>query len=99
MTIVETHNLKLNDLTPGDTLQTYCGLDCCVTFEVHEELHRLFNEPPITYGFKLALQAPALDMMLRGFAVDPLARDGALANLRQERDSLQSMLNEFAMAF
>jgi len=99
MTIVETHNLKLNDLTPGDTLQTYCGLDCCVTFEVHEELHRLFNEPPITYGFKLALQAPALDMMLRGFAIDPLARDGALANLRQERDSLQSMLNEFAMAF
>jgi DNA polymerase I-like protein with 3'-5' exonuclease and polymerase domains len=97
--IVETHNLRLNDLTPGDTLQTYCGLDCCVTFEVLEELHRLFNEPPITYGFKLALQAPALEMMLRGFAIDAMARQSAIVSLREERDGLQDMLNEFAIAF
>ena len=99
MTTIETHKLTLHDLTPGDTLQTYCGLDCCVTFEVFEELHRLFNEPPVTYDFKLALQAPALEMMLRGFAIDPLARDSALANLRSERNGLQAMLDEFATVF
>jgi DNA polymerase I-like protein with 3'-5' exonuclease and polymerase domains len=100
MTIIETHKLKSTDLTPGDTLQTYCGLDCCVTFEVFEELWRLLDAtPPITYSFKLAMQAPALDMMLRGFAIDPMARDTALDGLRRERDGLQSMLDEFATAF
>ena len=32
-------------------LQTYCGLDCCITLEVREELGRQFNQPPAIYEF------------------------------------------------
>lgn len=98
--LIETHKLRSGDLLPGDNLQTYCGLDCMVTFEVLEQLEELLNgEAPPTYSFKLALQAPALEMMLRGFAIDELARSAATAALREEILHLQSMLDEFAMAF
>lgn len=96
MPIVETHKL-----TPGvhpQQLQVYNGLDTCVTFEVHEALGRLFNQPPAIYAFERALQAPALEMMLRGFLVDDLARRAGVQALQHELTTLNWVLNEYAQA-
>lgn len=75
--------------------QIYNGLDCAVTVEVHEEIRSLFNEPPEIYGFELGLQAPLLDVMLRGFRVNENERRKALAfldkRLRWLRHCLDSM--------
>lgn len=79
--------------------QVYCGLDCCVTFEVHSELNRLFNQPPAIYDFERALQGPYLEIMQRGFKVDSLARQQAGAELRSRIDHLQTTLNLFSQAF
>jgi DNA polymerase I-like protein with 3'-5' exonuclease and polymerase domains len=87
--------------------QLYCGLDCAVTFEVLEEVSALCgitseelpSEPaaswPSTYNFERALQAPALDMMLRGFKIDQYERargieqtERELAIIRQQLDLL-----------
>lgn len=83
--------------------QLYCGLDCCVTFEVFEELSALLTlqgapEPsfPLVYDFERALQAPALDMMLRGFKIDQYERYKGIEATRVERDLIRAQLDEIA---
>ena len=58
--------------------QVYNGLDACITLEVHEELSRLSNREPECYNFERALQAPLLEMMLRGFRIDEFERRSRL---------------------
>ena len=83
---------------PGAGLQTYCGLDCCVTLEVHQELAKTFNAPPEIYQFEKALQGPYLEIMQRGFRVDTISRNQAAAGLRVRLNSLQECLDELAGA-
>ena len=96
MPLVATH-----DLEPGDKLsrQVYNGLDCCLTFEVLEALRGLQGnaDHPI-YDFERALQAPLLEIMLRGFKVDEYSRREAIQQLENEIAHYQSILNEFAAA-
>lgn len=97
MTVVATHQLRENYAAP-DADQVYNALDCCVTFEVWEEIRTLFNAPPETYAFERSLQAPALEMMLRGIRIDKIERDRALVKLRAERQFLESRLQRMAEA-
>lgn len=76
--------------------QVYCGLDCCLTVEVAEELAKLGNQPPEIYAWEKALQGPYLEIMLRGFAVDQLARRQAAAALRERIGQLQQLLDGLA---
>jgi len=69
-----------------------------VTLEVFEELSRQFNQPPQTYDFERALQAPYLEMMLRGFKVDAQARADTAAALLQREVVIQNRLNRLAQA-
>ena len=96
MPLVATH-----DLEPGDKLsrQVYNGLDCMLTFEVLEALRGLQGnaDHPI-YDFERALQAPLLEIMLRGFKVDEYSRREAIQQLENEIAHYQSILNEFAAA-
>jgi DNA polymerase-1 len=69
-----------------------------VTLEVFEELNRLYNAPPDIYSFERALQAPALEMMLRGFRVDEYARQKGITLIRERIVHLTEVLNEFAFA-
>lgn len=85
-------------LSPGEIHQTYCGLDCAVTWEVHAELNRLFNQPPAIYSFERALQGPYLEIMQRGFRVDQFARSEGCRDLTGRIAALQETLNEFAQA-
>lgn len=99
MPLIHTETLKPNELSAELQHQTYCGLDCCVTLEVHQELNKLFHQPTAIYSFERALQGPYLEIMQRGFAVDSLARDHAARGLAARIDGLQTTLNLFAQAF
>lgn len=99
MPLLQTADLQPHTtLAPSVQLQTYCGLDSCVTLECREELGRLHNEPPAIYAFERELQGPYLDMMLRGFLVDQPARRQACEILRQRIEHITEVVNELAFA-
>lgn len=98
MTLVRTH-----ELIPGDSHdagdQVYNGLDAMLTLEVHEELDRITNAAPnVTYDFERALQAPILEMMLRGFKINEGERQRAVAVLRTGMSEVYSALQQLAYA-
>lgn len=104
---IETHNLEEGwrpkgsnrHLDAHEIHQLYCGLDACVTREVWGELSpQLDPQTQGIYNFERALQAPYLEIMQRGFAVDGLSRAQATENLTQRIDALRGQLNEYAMA-
>lgn len=106
MPIIDTSTLKPSDNHPANQ-QIYNGLDCCVTFEVFEELDLLLNNndalkkrnaDPIIYDFERALQAPALEMMLRGFLIDGYEKVKGIKFLQEEIRKVDSVLQEFAFA-
>ena len=99
MTEIHTADLRPGQLHGNENLQTYCGLDCCVTHEVRSEMVRGRNEDlPAIYSFERALQAPYLEIMNRGFAVDDLSRRHASESLHQRIAGLQLTLNRMADA-
>jgi DNA polymerase I len=86
-------------LRPGEPrseterLWIYNGLDCCVTLEVLEAiLPQLDNLTASTYALSLALQAPVLEMNLRGVLVDETERARAIEQYRSDTDRLQRNL-------
>lgn len=97
MPIIDTSTLT-QGLAHPQQQQIYNALDCAITYEVHEELTSLFNEPPLVYTFSRALQGPALEMMFRGFRIDEYARQEGARVLQGEITHLQAMLDEFAQA-
>ena len=98
MPYIQTEDLRPGQLDAERQHQVYCGLDTCVTHEVHTELNRLFNHPPAIYSFERALQAPYLEIMQRGFAVDTTSREMASRSLRARIIELSIILNEYAVA-
>jgi DNA polymerase-1 len=109
MSIIRTEELTpsaLDALSEGDAHQIYCGLDTLVTFEVFEELCALIASRavegearwPVTYNFERGLQAPAIEMMLRGFLIDDFERARGIAHTRSEYALLRSQLDELANA-
>src|SRR5215469_15866025 len=96
--LVQTEHLERTLLTANQNHQVYCGLDCCVTLEVFEELQRLRNASPAIYDFERALQAPYLDIMQRGFLVDTVARGRAIESLQKRIAHCREVLDEFAGA-
>lgn len=97
MPIIQTETLKPGQLSQQENNSTYCGLDCCVTLEVWQELQKL-GHPPAIYEFEKALQAPYLEIMQRGFAIDQLGREAAQRELRERIQGLQARLNTMAQA-
>lgn len=83
--------------SPADNNQTYCGLDCCLTYEIREQLASL-PQPEKIYSFERALQGPYMEIMQRGFLVDELSRRQAAEALRVRLGHLQLMLDDFARA-
>lgn len=103
MPIIQTGNLQPGTLSPDDSLQVYCGLDTCVTLEVHGEIGKELREsndpsPRDIYSFERAMQAPALEMMSRGFKVDPYERRAAIESLQKRLIRVNSILQKYADA-
>jgi len=66
-----------------ERLWIYNGLDCCVTLEVLEAiLPQLDNSTSSTYALSRALQAPVLEMNLRGVRIDEHERRRAIEDYR-----------------
>lgn len=71
----------------------YNGLDCTVTREVHDELSRVDdNISTSTYRQGMELQAPIIDMGLRGVRVDLKRRSEVLEKYQKEKDHLYARL-------
>jgi DNA polymerase I len=71
--IIQTATLGPLTIPVSETekLWLYNGLDCCVTHEVFGVLEpQLDNQTRATYEFEKALQAPVLEMKIRGVKVD-----------------------------
>ena len=76
----------------------YCGLDSCVTLEIHSEISPLLDaETQLIYNFERALQAPVLEMTLRGILCDT----GEVYRLRQiyekRRTRIDYIIQRYAM--
>ena len=69
-----------------------------MTFEIHDELLKLGNSTPKVYDFERALQAPVLEMMLRGFRIDEYARQKGIALLKSKIEILEKQLDALARA-
>ncbi len=71
MRIIKTHEMDPEDLPPWDRDQIYNGLDCCITLDVFDGLIPQIDAiTSNTYNFSKALQAPTLEMKIRGVLVD-----------------------------
>jgi DNA polymerase-1 len=88
--------IQTADLTPT-TLKSqterdmvYNGLDCCVTLEVLEALlPQLDLVTEGSYRRSLALQAPILEMNMRGVLIDPEERDRVIIAYQIDKEKLQ----------
>ena len=84
-TLLETTSLSYNEKE-----WVYNGLDCCVTLEVFHELERQIDPIAMrTYEFSKALQAPILEMTMRGVLVDIGRRDEVLRLYTEQVERLQ----------
>jgi len=94
--LVAAHKL---DVDSGSD-QVYNALDTCLTHEIFTKLatNENLSQASPAYGFELALQAPVLEMMLRGFRVDPFARQLGLETCQLESQRLEYIINQLSQA-
>lgn len=79
----------------------YNALDSAVTLRVHNALAANLasrNEPHArtSYQFVRAMQGPALDMMMRGVAIQPIVRHDETVRYTKIKDSAQALLDKLA---
>lgn len=95
MKVIQTADLRPD--TPLSSMErewVYNGLDCTVTLEVlHALLPQLDNVSAGTYAFSRALQAPVLEMTVRGLLVDQNRRMQVLTHIREEIQRLSDNLD------
>lgn len=90
-----------NNSPRGETesLWVYNGLDCCLTLEVFQEIEPQLNEiTRPTYEHALALQAPILEMMLRGILINKEHVAEVVALLERQSAEVKASLQEILRA-
>ncbi len=96
MKIIKTHEITPATLAlMGETekLWVYNGLDCCVTAEVLDIIKpQLDNQTRATYEFSKSLQAPVLEMKLRGVLVDQAQRLKTIAAYEHDLNIMKAAL-------
>lgn len=94
MRIIHTDQLTPNSLNKTEELWVYNGLDCCVTMEVFEQTEPLLDDVTRnTYEFRKELQAPVLEMNIRGIRVDQQKRTEVVAAYKEQLLLIQRQLN------
>lgn len=88
MKIIQTASLHPSSLqSESHKLWVYNGLDCCLTHEIDTELDEVLSPQAFaTYQLSLALQAPILEMNMRGVLVDLVERDRAIKSLTEDME-------------
>jgi DNA polymerase I-like protein with 3'-5' exonuclease and polymerase domains len=88
MKIIQTELLtpaSIQRMSSTEREWVYNGLDCCLTYEIDDELELVMDDIARgTYQMSLALQAPVLEMNMRGILVDLAQRDKAIAQLKAD---------------
>lgn len=88
-----------SSLEGSSNIQIYNAMDCLLTFEILDALNDLpDNNKNLIYNFELALQAPVLEMTLRGFKIDMAARHEAIALVKARLVEVDDILQKFANA-
>lgn len=89
--------LKSTDEFPADPMHQewlYNGLDCCVTLEVLQAIRPQLDEVTgAVYEHAKAMQAPLLEMMLRGVLIDEDTRGSVTHLFTQRRTQLEESLS------
>lgn len=96
MKIINTGILRPDTpLTPNEKDWVYNGLDCCVTQEILEALlPQIDNQTAGTYAFSRDLQAPILEMAMRGLLVHQRRRADVLQLFLSRIATLSNQLTE-----
>lgn len=93
MQVIETHKISYDDCDDWEKSQIYNGLDTCITAEVLEALlPQLDTNTASTYAFSKALQAPVLEMRLRGVLVDKARKQEVIDEYYDQIDFLERNL-------
>lgn len=94
--------IKTQDLTPESIASMddetkywiYNGLDVCLTAEILDVIKpQLDDTSRQTYGFSKSLQAPVLEMRLRGIRVDANWRRNTISDYEKDLRAIESNLN------
>jgi DNA polymerase-1 len=94
--------IKTHELTPeavaglSDEVKywIYNALDCCLTAEILDVIRpQLDNISRATYEFSKSLQAPVLEMRMRGIRVDDGWRHKTIASYQADLIQIESQLN------
>jgi len=97
MKAIKTHLLTPTEIAlMGETYRywVYNGLDCCLTAEILDVIKpQLDNITRATYEFSKSLQAPVLEMRLRGVRVDQEWRDKTIASYAADLHTIEGQLN------
>jgi len=86
-------------LTPDTgSEQAYNALDCCLTHEIFHEISKQVADAQPAYNFELALQGPVLEMMLRGWRVNPFARQDGINTTKAQLERMNHVIDTLAHA-
>ena len=92
--IIDTATLNLDALTTDELRFVYNGLDSCVTAEVLANMLAQADDVALrTYEFSKALQAPVLEMNLRGLRVNKKRKLQVIADITQKIARLEEQLD------
>lgn len=94
MRVINTGDLQQDTpLSRNERDWVYNGLDCCVTLEIRDVLRPQFdNISANTYAFSQALQAPILEMAMRGLRVNQKRRSEVLSRYSAQIFQLSEQL-------
>jgi DNA polymerase-1 len=93
-TILDTAELNFDALSADENHWVYNGLDCCVTHEIFTELRsQADNVALATYEFSKALQAPILEMNMRGLLVNKRRKSKVVYDIKRKMERLEEQFN------
>ena len=99
MRILYTDELDAAHLPAQDRLYLYNGLDCLICREIFDEIHPMLDETTsVTYDFMRSLQAPIMEMQLRGCLIDKVELRKKIVLLEEQLDKLERILNHYTKA-
>jgi DNA polymerase-1 len=96
MRAIKTHELSMLNMPLSSTEQhwLYNSLDCCLTHEIFNVIEPQLDETTrATYEFSKALQAPVLEMRLRGILVDQERRKTVIEEYEVQLDFISHNLS------
>lgn len=85
-------------IPPNDSYWIYNGLDTAVTYEIYNGISQhLDNTTAATYQFSRELQAPVLEMAMRGLLVNQNHRHRTIKDFEQKLDIIQAQFDKLCV--